>query len=162
MVVWCAALHCALPARESDDAPRPIVVVCCGACCTATLFLFPYVAGVAARASPCPSIDPSLFSPHAPSHQVLENKGHGKGVDWWSLGTLMHEMVNGLPPFYDQSVQKMYKKILTAPFAPPKNMRCRGAGTRTKAARLRVSIGAMPHVAGCLSLPFTHPPPSLH
>ena len=54
---------------------------------------------------------------------MLENKGHGKGIDWWSLGTLMYEMVNGLPPFYDQSVQKMYKKILTAPLAPPKTMR---------------------------------------
>jgi serum/glucocorticoid-regulated kinase 2 len=53
---------------------------------------------------------------------VLENKGHGKGIDWWSLGTLMYEMVCGLPPFFDQSVQKMYKKILTAPLAPPKTM----------------------------------------
>jgi serum/glucocorticoid-regulated kinase 2 len=62
---------------------------------------------------------------------VLENKGHGKGIDWWSLGTLMYEMVCGLPPFYDQSVQKMYKKILTQPLAPPKNMGCvRGAVTK--------------------------------
>ncbi|EWM22280.1 protein kinase 2 [Nannochloropsis gaditana] len=52
--------------------------------------------------------------------EVLENKGHGKGIDWWSLGTLLYEMICGLPPFYDQNVQKMYKKIMTAPLNPSK------------------------------------------
>lgn len=47
--------------------------------------------------------------------EILENRGHGKAVDWWSLGTLMYEMISGLPPFYDTNVQKMYQKILQAP-----------------------------------------------
>lgn len=46
--------------------------------------------------------------------EILENKGHGKAVDWWSLGTLMYEMLCGLPPFYDQNMQRMYDKILHA------------------------------------------------
>lgn len=50
--------------------------------------------------------------------EILENRGHGKGIDWWSLGTLLYEMICGLPPFYDQNVQKMYKKILTASLLP--------------------------------------------
>lgn len=44
--------------------------------------------------------------------EILENKGHGKAVDWWSLGTLMFEMLVGLPPFYDKNMKKMYDKIL--------------------------------------------------
>jgi len=45
--------------------------------------------------------------------EVLEGVGYGKAVDWWSFGTLMYEMLTGLPPFYDQDVQKMYQKIMT-------------------------------------------------
>eukprot|EP01041_Mallomonas_annulata_P008608 gene8608-17761_t len=52
--------------------------------------------------------------------EILENKGHGKAVDWWALGTLLYEMLNGLPPFYDTNVQKMYQKILTSPLRFPR------------------------------------------
>lgn len=52
--------------------------------------------------------------------EILENKGHGKAVDWWALGTLLYEMLCGLPPFYDTNVQKMYQKILTAPLRFPR------------------------------------------
>ena len=47
--------------------------------------------------------------------EVLENKGHGKGVDWWAMGTLAYEMLYGLPPFYDQNMQRMYQNILQMP-----------------------------------------------
>jgi len=46
--------------------------------------------------------------------EVLRGTGHGKAVDWWSLGTLMYEMLTGLPPHYSQNINVMYKKILTA------------------------------------------------
>jgi RAC serine/threonine-protein kinase len=39
--------------------------------------------------------------------EVLEGNGYGKAVDWWSFGTLMFEMLTGLPPFYSQDVQVM-------------------------------------------------------
>ncbi|KAL0489772.1 glucocorticoid-regulated kinase [Acrasis kona] len=44
--------------------------------------------------------------------EVLLQKGHGKPVDWWSYGTLVYEMLIGIPPFYNENVQKMYDKIL--------------------------------------------------
>lgn len=52
--------------------------------------------------------------------EILENKGHGKAVDWWALGTLLFEMLSGLPPFYDTNVQRMYHKILHEPLRFPK------------------------------------------
>jgi serum/glucocorticoid-regulated kinase 2 len=42
-------------------------------------------------------------------------------VDWWSLGTLLYEMMAGLPPFYDTNVEVMYEKILTAELRFPRH-----------------------------------------
>jgi len=44
--------------------------------------------------------------------EILQGKSYGKAVDWWSFGTLMYEMLTGLPPFYSQDVQDMYNKIM--------------------------------------------------
>ncbi|KAJ3191699.1 hypothetical protein HK101_007493 [Irineochytrium annulatum] len=44
--------------------------------------------------------------------EVLTGQGYGKSVDWWSLGILFYEMTTGLPPFYSENVNLMYKKIL--------------------------------------------------
>lgn len=44
--------------------------------------------------------------------EVLKGLGHGIAVDWWSLGTLIYEMLTGLPPFYSQNINIMYQKIL--------------------------------------------------
>lgn len=37
----------------------------------------------------------------------------------WALGTLLFEMIAGLPPFYDRNRQVMYRKILSAEMSPP-------------------------------------------
>ena len=44
--------------------------------------------------------------------EILQGKGHGKAVDWWSLGTLHYEMLTALPPFYSQNTSVMYQRIL--------------------------------------------------
>ncbi|CAI5504808.1 unnamed protein product [Closterium sp. Naga37s-1] len=51
--------------------------------------------------------------------EVLGGKGHGRAVDWWSLGILLFEMVVGVPPFYDRNVSIMYNKIVNAPLVFP-------------------------------------------
>jgi len=55
--------------------------------------------------------------------EVLDgDRGYTKAVDWWSFGTLMFEMLTGLPPFYNEEVQLMYNKILTAPLEIPPSL----------------------------------------
>lgn len=44
--------------------------------------------------------------------EVLLNKGHGKGVDWWTLGILIFEMLAGQPPFVDDDPMNIYHQIL--------------------------------------------------
>jgi serine/threonine protein kinase len=51
-------------------------------------------------------------SPEYLAPEILRGEGYGKAVDWWSLGTLVYEMLVGLPPFYSQNVNLMYEKIL--------------------------------------------------
>jgi len=54
--------------------------------------------------------------------EILEGKGYGKAVDWWSFGTLLYEMLTGLPPFYSEDVQEMYTKIMSAELIIPETM----------------------------------------
>lgn len=54
--------------------------------------------------------------------EVLKGKGYGKAVDWWSYGSLLFEMLTGLPPFYSQDVQEMYRKIMTDKLKFPNGM----------------------------------------
>eukprot|EP00823_Brevimastigomonas_motovehiculus_P005177 TRINITY_DN364_c1_g6_i1.p1 TRINITY_DN364_c1_g6~~TRINITY_DN364_c1_g6_i1.p1 ORF type:complete len:778 (-),score=258.93 TRINITY_DN364_c1_g6_i1:217-2550(-) len=44
--------------------------------------------------------------------EIVTGKGHGKGVDWWTLGILIYEMLAGYPPFYDEDPMKTYSKIV--------------------------------------------------
>ena len=44
--------------------------------------------------------------------EVLLNKGHGKGVDWWTLGILIFESLAGQPPFVDDDPMGIYQQIL--------------------------------------------------
>lgn len=44
--------------------------------------------------------------------EVLTRSGHGKAVDWWSLGALMFDMLTGSPPFVAQNRKSTIDKIL--------------------------------------------------
>lgn len=44
--------------------------------------------------------------------EVLIGEGYTKSVDWWTMGTLLYEMLVGLPPFYSENQNDMYRKIV--------------------------------------------------
>lgn len=44
--------------------------------------------------------------------EVILNQGHGKAVDWWTLGVLIYEMHAGIDPFNDEDPMGIYKNIL--------------------------------------------------
>ena len=48
--------------------------------------------------------------------EVLLNKGHGKPVDWWTLGVIIYEMIAGVDPFNDEEPLLIYQKILKCKF----------------------------------------------
>lgn len=60
-------------------------------------------------------------TPEYMAPEMLAQPGalYGKEVDWWSYGSLLYEMLTGLPPFFNDDVQEMYRKILMDPLTFP-------------------------------------------
>lgn len=58
-------------------------------------------------------------SPEYMSPEMLRKHGHGRAVDYYSLGALLFEMLTGLPPFYSRSKAKMYQRIQEDPVSIP-------------------------------------------
>uniref|UniRef100_G3NEW2 Serine/threonine-protein kinase Sgk1 n=1 Tax=Gasterosteus aculeatus aculeatus TaxID=481459 RepID=G3NEW2_GASAC len=47
--------------------------------------------------------------------EVLRKQPYDNTVDWWCLGSVLYEMLYGLPPFYSRDTHQMYDNILHKP-----------------------------------------------
>ncbi|KAL8278278.1 hypothetical protein RQP46_009310 [Phenoliferia psychrophenolica] len=52
-------------------------------------------------------------TPEYLSPELILGEGYTRVVDWWTLGVLLYEMLSGLPPFFEEDHQKMYRRIVS-------------------------------------------------
>ena len=53
--------------------------------------------------------------------EIISNKGHSVGADWWTMGILLYEMLVGHPPFVAESQMDTYHKIMRGKYKIPQN-----------------------------------------
>jgi protein kinase A len=78
-----------------------------------TTMMHAWLCGLLMYALFCSLLTPrsvAFLSMQAP--EIVAGKGHGKGVDWWTLGIFIYEMLASYPPFYDEDPMKTYAKIM--------------------------------------------------
>ncbi|KAJ1867979.1 Serine/threonine-protein kinase Sgk2 [Coemansia sp. RSA 989] len=77
--------------------------------------------------------------------EVLLRQRYGKEVDWYCLGAVLFEMLTGLPPFYDQDNNTMYRRILHEQLQFPSSLPppVRGNGTYNDSSGTPNSIGRL-------------------
>jgi len=88
--------------------------------------------------------------------EVVSGSGHGFGVDWWTLGILIYEMLSSYPPFYDEDHLKTYQKIMTGNIQYPTHLSKESIDLISKLCNLKPTkrLGV---IAGGTSLIKSHP-----
>eukprot|EP01083_Nonionella_stella_P054990 145156_1 len=52
--------------------------------------------------------------------EIVMGMGHGKGVDWWTLGIITYEMLVSYPPFYAEDNVQIYRNIVSGKISFPR------------------------------------------
>lgn len=73
----------------------------------------PYRTPKSVRRAPLGSDERILGTPDYLAPELLLQQGHGPAVDWWSLGVCLYEFMTGVPPFNDETPQKVFENILS-------------------------------------------------
>ena len=62
-------------------------------------------------------------TPEYLSPEIITGEGHNRMADWWSYGTLLYEMLFGIPSFFCDNVERMYKLITKVELRFPKKIK---------------------------------------
>lgn len=54
--------------------------------------------------------------------EMVKKCGHGKSVDWYLLGVLLYEMLEGIPPYYDHDKETLFSNILNNDIETPEEI----------------------------------------
>ena len=87
-------------------------------------------------------------TPEYVAPEVLNKLGYGTAVDWWGLGTILHELLVGTPPWYTEDRQLLFQRIRGAPLVLPPFVSAAAAAllqgllTKDAASRLGSRAGA--------------------
>jgi serine/threonine protein kinase len=54
--------------------------------------------------------------------EIITGIGHGKAVDWWSVGIMLYEMLVGRPPFASQNRNQLYLNTIKGQITWPPSM----------------------------------------
>lgn len=51
--------------------------------------------------------------------EMLQNKPHGKSIDWYGVGAILYEMIVSIPPYFNPNKDQLYENIIKAPLKLP-------------------------------------------
>jgi len=54
--------------------------------------------------------------------EMVRKQGHGKSVDWYLLGVLIFEFLEGIPPYYDHDKDTLFSNILNNEIEVPEDV----------------------------------------
>lgn len=54
--------------------------------------------------------------------EIILKRPYNLAVDWWCLGSVLYEMLYGLPPFYSRDHNEMYNRIVNEPLRIKRNI----------------------------------------
>lgn len=67
--------------------------------------------GLAKRIVDLKPNEPPCGTPAYVAPEILRNQKYGVEVDIWSIGVICYVLLAGYPPFYDEDVKKLFRKI---------------------------------------------------